>query len=83
MPMFSPDGRFISVPRQESRDRDAIWVYETATGKGHVAVRFPEPFKMYFRACWVEDGKALVVNRYQSISHIVLFDRFWMKEGAP
>jgi eukaryotic-like serine/threonine-protein kinase len=83
LPMFSPDGRFISVPRQESRDRDAIWVYETATGKGHVAVRFPEPFKMYFRACWVEDGKALVVNRYQSISHIVLFDKFWMKEGAP
>ena len=83
MPMFSPDGRFISVPHQESRDRDAIWVYETATGKGHVAVRFAEPFKMYFRACWVDDGKALVVNRYQTISHIVLFDRFWMKEGAP
>jgi eukaryotic-like serine/threonine-protein kinase len=82
LPMFSPDGRFISVPRQESRDRDAIWVYESATGKGHVAVKFPEPFKMYFRACWVDDGKALVVNRYQTISHIVLFDRFWVKESA-
>ena len=81
LPMFSPDGRFISVVRQESRDRDAIWVYETATGKGHVAVRFLEPFKMVFRACWVDDGKALVVNRSQTISHVVLFDRFWMKDA--
>jgi Tol biopolymer transport system component len=81
-PMFSPDGRFISVVRQESRDRDAIWVYEAATGKGRVAARFPEPFRMYFRACWADDGKALVVNRYQTISHIVLFDRFWLKEDA-
>jgi hypothetical protein len=37
---------------------------------------------MYFRACWVDDGKALIVNRYQTISHVVMFDRFWMKEGA-
>ena len=83
LPMFSPDGRFISLPRQEGRDRDAIWLYETATGKGRVAVRFPEPFKILFRACWIDDGKALVVNRYQTISHIVLFDRFWVKESAP
>jgi eukaryotic-like serine/threonine-protein kinase len=83
LPMFSPDGRLISIVRQESRDRDAIWVYDANTGKGRVAVRFPEPFKMLFRACWVDDGQALVVNRYQTISHIVLFDRFWLKESAP
>ena len=83
LPMFSPDGHFISVPRQESRDRDSIWLYETATGKSHVAVRFPEPFKIYFRASWADDAKALVVNRYQTISHIVLFDRFWVKGSAP
>ena len=81
MPMFSPDGRFISVVRRESRDRDAIWLYETATGKGHVAVRFPQPFQMLFRACWVDDGKALVVNRKHTISHVVLFDRFWLKKS--
>jgi eukaryotic-like serine/threonine-protein kinase len=83
LPMFSPDGRFISLPRHESRDRDAIWLYETATGKGRLAVRFPEPFKMVFRACWVDNGKALIVNRHQTTSHIVLFDRFWIKEHAP
>ncbi len=31
----------------------------------------------------VDDGKALMVNRYQTISHIVLFDRFWVKDGTP
>jgi serine/threonine protein kinase/Tol biopolymer transport system component len=80
MPMFSPDGHFISVPFQETRDRDAIWLYEAETGKPHLAVKFPEAFKIIFRACWVDDGKALVVNRQQEISHIVLFDRFWIKE---
>lgn len=83
LPMFSPDGRFISLPRQESRERHAIWLYEAATGKSRVAVRFPEPFQILFRACWVDDGGALVVNRRQTISHIVLFDRFWVKESTP
>ena len=81
--MFSPDGRFISLARQEGRDRDAIWLYETATGKAHMAVKFPEPFKIFFRASWTDDGKTLVVNRLQTITHIVLFDRFWMKESTP
>ena len=48
LPMFSPDGRFISEPRHEGRDRDAIWLYETATGKGRVAVSFAEPFQYFF-----------------------------------
>ena len=82
LPMFSPDGRFISLPRQESRDLNAIWLYEVATGKSRVAVRFPETFQILFRASWVDDGKALIVNRQQTISHIVLFDRFWMKQGT-
>ena len=82
MPVFSPDGTLISHPYRESRDRDAIWVYETATGKSRVAVRFPEPFTMFFRAGWVDDGRAFVVNRYRDTSHIVMFDRFWQPAGA-
>jgi len=82
LPMFSPDGRSISIPRPESRDRDAIWIYETATGKSRLAVKFSEPFQMYFRACWVDDGHALVVNRYQTISHVVLLDSFWQKQSS-
>src|SRR5687768_111937 len=32
LPVFSADGRSISLPVQEHRDRDAIWVLDTATG---------------------------------------------------
>jgi Tol biopolymer transport system component len=77
LPVFSPDGRSISLPLQESRDRDAIWIYDTATGKARLGARFAQPFRIFFRANWVDGGKAVVVNRYQNISHIVLFDRFW------
>jgi Tol biopolymer transport system component len=77
LPMFSPDGRWVSLPVRESRDRDAIWVYDAATGKPRVVVRFSEPFQMFFRASWVDDGRAFIVNRGQTISHIVMLDRFW------
>jgi serine/threonine protein kinase/Tol biopolymer transport system component len=77
LPVFSADGRMISLPVQEHRDRDAIWVFDTGTGTARVAVRFDEPFDMVFRASWVDDGKAFVVNRRTESSHVVLFDRFW------
>ncbi|HEY1241424.1 MAG TPA: protein kinase, partial [Bryobacteraceae bacterium] len=78
LPMFSPDGATVSIPVLDGRDREAIWVFETATGKSRPAVRFSEPFRIFFRASWVNDGKAFIVNRYRNISHIVLFDRFWL-----
>ncbi len=77
VPVFSADGRSISLPVQEHRDLDAIWVLDTATGNARVAVRFEEPFDMVFRASWVDDGKAFVVNRRTETSHVALFDRFW------
>jgi hypothetical protein len=82
LPMFSADGNAISIVYPESRDRDAIWVYDAATGKGRVAVRFPQPFHILFRASWVDDGRAFVVNRQETPSHIVMFDRFWTGGGA-
>ena len=77
LPVFSADGRMISLPVQERGDRDAIWVFDTSTGTPRVAVRFEEPFDTVFRASWVDDGKAFVVNRRTASSHVVLFDRFW------
>jgi Tol biopolymer transport system component len=77
MPTFSPDGRLVSLSHPENRDRDAIWVYDTATGEGRVAARFHQPFRILFRSSWVDDGSAFVVNRVQTISHIVMLDRFW------
>jgi hypothetical protein len=80
LPMFSPNGKLISAAVQESRDHDAIWVFETATGKSRLAVRLP--FHMTFRADWVDNGKAFIVNRQDSISHVVLFDHFWVNDHA-
>jgi serine/threonine protein kinase len=76
MPMFSPNGRWVATSYPETRDRDAIWVYDVPTGKGRLAVRFGEPFQIIFRTSWVDDGRAFLVNRGQTISHIVMLDRF-------
>jgi serine/threonine protein kinase len=76
MPVFSPDGRSISLPVQESRDREAVWIFDAASGRGRVAVRFPGSGRANFRAGWTDDGRALVINRQENISHIVLFDDF-------
>jgi hypothetical protein len=77
LPVFSPDGRTISLSLPETRDRDAIWLIDPATGQRRVAVKFGGPFRLVFRTVWSDEGKSLVVNRQQAISHIVLFDRFW------
>lgn len=75
--MFSPDGRFLTMSYPETRGRNAIWVYEVATGRSRVAVRFPQPFQILFRVNWIDDGRAFLVNSWQPISHIVMFDQFW------
>jgi hypothetical protein len=77
MPVFSPDGRSISVSVRDGYERDAIWILDAATGEGKLAVRLPERFRVEFRASWVDGGKALIVNRMEEASHVVLFDRFW------
>jgi hypothetical protein len=75
VPMFSSDGRRISIPFQESRNASAIHVLDTATGRAQVVARLP--FTVQFRADWADEGRALIVNRVDTNSHIVLFDRFW------
>ncbi|MGQ0736337.1 MAG: protein kinase domain-containing protein [Acidobacteriota bacterium] len=76
-PVFSPDGRSINVLVQETGRRDTIWILDTATGASRIAARFQEPFDMDFRAGWIGDATAFIVNRRQDESHIMLFDRFW------
>jgi Tol biopolymer transport system component len=73
VPMFSPDGRRISVPFQEGRNTSAIHVLDTASGHAQVVARLP--FTVQFRADWADDGRALIVNRIDTTSHIVLFNR--------
>jgi len=80
LPMFTPNGRSISVPFQEARDHHAIQVLDTVTGKGRLVARLP--FNVAFRASWVDNDTAVIVNRQDTVSHIVLFDRFWSTEPA-
>ena len=74
LPMFSPDRRFIAVQFQETRATDAINIIDVATRQRRVAARLP--FRVQFRVDWVDNGTALIVNRADTMSHIVLFDRF-------
>jgi hypothetical protein len=82
LPVFAPDGRSFSLPQPDGQDRDAIWVYDVETRQRTLAVRFPEPFRILFRASWADGGKAFVVNRNVFSDHIVLFDRFWTTAAA-
>ena len=79
LPMFNHDGRSISVAFTDGPGRQGIAVYDTATRKRRVAVRFPEPFQLYFRASWIDNDRAFAVNRYRIRSHIVMFDGFAMR----
>jgi serine/threonine protein kinase/Tol biopolymer transport system component len=79
LPMFSPDGRSISAPFRESRDHDVVRIFDTATGDSRIAVRLP--FHVTFRADWADGARAVVVNRNDEVSHIVMFDRFWAAGG--
>ncbi len=75
LPMFSPDGRRFSLPYQAGRDRDTIGIFDTISGARQETIEMP--FRIFFRANWVEKGSAFIVNRNANTSHIVLFDRFW------
>jgi Tol biopolymer transport system component len=75
LPMFSPDGSSFSLPFQAGHNQDTIGIFDTSTGARRMTVELP--FRVFFRACWVDDGSAFVVNRAASPSQIVLFDRFW------
>jgi Tol biopolymer transport system component len=81
LPMFSPDGRSFSLPFQAGRDRDSIGIFDTISGERCSAIDLP--FRVFFRASWVEQGSAFIVNRNASTSHIVLFDRFWSSAPEP
>ena len=78
LPTFSPDRHSISVPYQEDRDHDSVAIFDVATHQRRLAARLP--FRVAFRAAWTANGTALIVNRQETISHIVLFDRFWQRD---
>lgn len=82
-PVFSPDGRWISVVHREPRERVAIWVYDVATGASRAVARFARPFALDGRAGWIEQGQAFLVGRTVPSTHLVLFNRFWTGPQTP
>jgi hypothetical protein len=75
LPVFSPDGRAISVLYQAGTNHDALQVLNSSDGSARVAGDLP--FRTTFRASWIDGGHALIVNWSESESHIALFDHFW------
>jgi len=76
LPCWSPDGRRFTAIRSESPQEHSVWIFDSQTGEGRLAVKFPPPFHMIFRVAWTGDGKSLIVNRSETVSHIVLVENF-------
>jgi len=64
---------------QAGPNHDAIRLLNSRDGSGTSAGDLP--FRTAFRANWVDDNQALIVNRSETESHIALFDHFW--EAPP
>ena len=73
-PIWSPDARQFSIVRSDGYLKDSIWIFDAQTGQGRLAVQFPGRSHMIFLAGWGRDGKSLIVNRQETISHIVLLE---------
>jgi serine/threonine protein kinase len=94
LPLFSPDRRSISVAveaetggsRPAGRSpaliggggTNTVAILDVATRQQRIVARLP--FPILFRASWVDSGTALIVNRNDPVSQIVMFDRFWEPE---
>jgi len=73
-PIWSPDGKRLSATQDNS-----VWTIDPETGEGRRAIEFPKDFVTLFRAAWTQDGKYVIVNRRQRVSHIVLLENFWAR----
>jgi Tol biopolymer transport system component len=71
-PVWSPDGKQLTATAGNS-----IWIIDPETGARRLAVEFPQDFVAMFRAAWTQDGKSVIVNRRERVSHIMLLENFW------
>jgi TolB protein len=70
-PVWSPDGK-----RLTATSANSVWTIDPETGDRRLAILFPQNFRVLFRAAWTPDGKAVIVNRQERVSHIVLMENF-------
>jgi len=70
-PVWSPDGK-----RLTATSGNSVWMIDPETGDRRLAVQFPQHFRVLFRAAWTPDGKSVIVNRQERVSHVVLMENF-------
>ena len=71
-PMWSPNGKQLSATQENS-----VWTIDPETGESRRVIQLPSNFVPIFRAAWTQDGKYVILNRRQRLSHIVLVENFW------
>ena len=76
LPVWSPDGRSFSAMREEGHGNSSLWIFDARSGERRLAAILPPGFHTLFRAGWGKDGQSLIVNRNETISHIVLLENF-------
>ena len=74
IPVWSPDARSFSVVQGDSEYGESISIFDSKTGVGRVAVKFPRRFHAFLRAGWTGDGMSLIVNRHESVSRVMLLE---------
>jgi Tol biopolymer transport system component len=72
-PVWSPDGKRLSA----TNSGNSVWIIDPETGERRLAIQFPQNFVALFRAAWTQDGKSIIVNRRERVSHIVLLENVW------
>jgi Tol biopolymer transport system component/predicted Ser/Thr protein kinase len=70
-PVWSPDGKRLTVTAGNS-----VWIVDVETAERQLGIEFPQDFVALFRAAWTQDGKSVIVNRRERVSHIVLLENF-------
>jgi Tol biopolymer transport system component len=70
-PVWSPNGKQLTATSGNS-----VWLIDSETGDRRVAIQFPQDFRVLFRAAWTPDGKSVIVNRQERVSHIALMENF-------
>ena len=73
LPVFSADGRRITLVAQNDRGRGVVHVFETASGQSRIVQL---PFNVIFRANRIDGHRAVIVNRFENSSHIAMFEHF-------
>lgn len=76
LPVWNRSGTKVAAARPENAISDAVWILDVRTGDAKKAAVFHRPFHIVFRTPFTPDERAVIVNREQMVSNIVLLENF-------